>query len=344
MNAIAQRLDRAAYKTQQWSIFGGLLLFQETARRLLGKKPPAVNAEVLREVQRRYMALLDRDLDNVAQGLYPRELLFQIPTAHYARQLPKLLLDAPRIRKRMQAGDYRDLPEDAVPRNYPPYYRRTFHWQSDGYLSDHSAELYDVGVEFLFRGTADIMRRQVIPPVSRFVAGSDPRSLRLIDVACGTGRTLLQMATAHPRLRYVGVDLSPYYVRAARQLLRDVEDLSLVAENAESLPFSDGYADIVTSVYMFHEMPINARRNALAEMYRVLRPGGLLVLEDSAQLSDSGFLEGVLRAFPQDFHEPFYDNYLENCLTELTRGAGFQIESSEVHLVSKVVVARKPAH
>ena len=342
MVALAHRLDRAAYKTQQWGIFGGLFLVQETARRLIGNKPPELPLEVLRDVQRRYVELLERDLQNVADGLYPRELLFQFPAAAYARQLPMLIKDAPRVIKRMRAGDYRDLPEEAEPRSYPAYYRRTFHWQSDGYLSDHSAALYDVGVELLFRGTADVMRRQVIPPVSRFVADKNPRDVRLIDVACGTGRTLSQLAKAHPRLRYVGVDLSPYYLRAARKLLRDVEDLSLVAENAERLPFADGYTDIVTCVYMFHEMPINARRNALAEMFRVLKPGGLLVLEDSAQLSDSAHMEGVLRAFPQDFHEPFYNNYLEHCLGDLTRDAGFELESMETHLVSKVVVARKP--
>src|SRR5690606_33839699 len=93
---------------------------------------------------------------------------------------------------------------------YPPYYRRNFHWQTDGYFSERSAELYDLGVEILFRGTADIMRRQVIPPITRFLRGTDsgarvgarPGDVRLLDIACGTGRTLKQLAVAHPELRY----------------------------------------------------------------------------------------------------------------------------------------------
>ena len=52
---------------------------------------------------------------------------------------------------------------------YPAYYRRTFHWQTDGYFTEHSAEVYELGVELLFRGTADVMRRQIIPPVTRFI-------------------------------------------------------------------------------------------------------------------------------------------------------------------------------
>lgn len=294
-------------------------------------------------MRRRLRDLLERDLANVESGLYPRSLLFQIPYTEYARALPLLLRDLPQVVRRARIKNYKDLPGDVDIGRYPPYYRRTFHWQSDGYLSDRSAELYDLGVEVLFRGTADVMRRQVIPPVTRFLRDREPSRARLLDVACGTGRTLKQLAVAHPGLCYHGVDLSPFYIKAARKLLADVGDLSLLCDNAESLPYSDGYFDIVTSVYLFHELPKNARRKVLAEAYRVLRPGGLLVVEDSAQTSDSEPLTIVLGNFPEQFHEPFYRCYMSDDLAALAREQGFEVESSEPHLVAKVVVARKPA-
>ena len=147
----------------------------------------------------------------------------------------------------MRARDHDDLPGDVDLERYPPYFRRNFHWQSDGYLSCRSAELYDLTVELLFAGTADVMRRQVIPPVSRVVGDGARSDVRLLDVACGTGRTLVQIARAHPRLRLYGLDLSPYYLQVARRVLADVPDVSLVADNAERLPFRSGYFDVVTS-------------------------------------------------------------------------------------------------
>ena len=48
---------------------------------------------------------------------------------------------------------YDDLPAEAKPETYPRYYRRTFHWQSDGWLSDRSARIYDASVEYQKGGT-----------------------------------------------------------------------------------------------------------------------------------------------------------------------------------------------
>lgn len=335
------RLDRVAYRTQQYSILLGATAFQETAR-LLGRGPRVkIPPGTLSLLRARTEALYARDLANVRDRLYPRELLFQIPHAEYARAFPQLVLDAPRILARRKRGDYKDLPPIDRDR-YPAYYRRTFHWQTDGYLSEHSADLYDLGVELLFRGTADIMRRQVIPPVTRHLRGLGPRRVRLLDVACGTGRTLRQLATTHPQVAFHGVDLSAPYVQSARRLLADVDEASLAVENAEALPYADGAFDVVTCVYLFHELPRNARRRVLAEMRRVLAPGGLLVIEDSAQISDSPELAAVLSDFPVQFHEPFYADYLGDDLAALVADAGFTAVTAEPILVAKVVTARRP--
>lgn len=335
------RLERMAYRAQQLSFLLNATLLQTTAARLARSRRSPPPARVQTMLQQRYRELLDRDLQNVDDGYYGRELLFQIPVAEYLRAFPKLLRDAPRTVKRMKKRDFKDLPDIDLS-GYPAYYRRNFHWQTDGYLSEHSAEIYDLGVEMLFRGTADIMRRQIIPPVTRFLRGSGQDRARVLDVACGTGRTLSQLATAHPSLRFHGVDLSPYYIKAARKRLAEVGEVSLVVENAEQLPYVDGYFDIVTSVYLFHELPRRARRRVLGEAYRVLRPGGLLVLEDSCQVSDSGEIAQVLGAFPEEFHEPYYREYLDDDLGELAAECGFDVDATEAHMVAKVVIARKP--
>ncbi len=338
------RLDRVAYRTQHLSFLLNATLLQETARLVTRTPRAAIDGEVLRALRRRHAELHARDLANVDAGLYPRELLFDIPVRAYARAFPALVRDTARIVRRKKANDWRDIP--AVDRDrYPPYYRRTFHWQTDGYLSEHSAAIYELGVELLFRGTAQVMRRQVIPPVTRYLqeTGRPASHVRLLDVACGTGPILRQLATTHPTLRYHGVDLSPHYVQTARRRLADVAELSLAVENAEALPYADGTFDVVTCVYLFHELPRNARAKVAAEMLRVLRPGGLVVIEDSCQLDDSPELAPVLFNFPVEFHEPFYRDYLDDALAAMLTRAGFATPTTETHLVAKVVHARKPA-
>jgi ubiquinone/menaquinone biosynthesis C-methylase UbiE len=338
---VRRRIDHVVYRAQQTAIRVPLATTRAVASALVGGESPDPAAVVaLRE---RYEALLARDLANVDEGLYPRSLLYQIPFARYARTLPTFLVDLPGVLRRVRARDHGDLPGDVDLERYPPYFRRNFHWQSDGYLSCRSAELYDLTVELLFAGTADVMRRQVIPPVSRVVGDGARSDVRLLDVACGTGRTLAQIARAHPRLRLYGLDLSPYYLQVARRVLADVADVSLVADNAERLPFRSGYFDVVTSVFLFHELPRPARRAVLAEMHRVLRPGGLLVIEDSAQLGESGELAFFLGRFAAEFHEPFYRDYVRDDLAVAAADAGLRVESVEPHFVSKVVVARKLA-
>lgn len=334
-------LDRIAYRSQHLSLLINATVMQEAARLVMRTRRPQIDPAELRALLRRRVALHARDLANVDAGLYPRELLFDIPFRRYARALPRLVRDAPRVARRMKQGDFRDIPPVDKER-YPAYYRRTFHWQTDGYFSEHSAEVYELGVEILFRGTADVMRRQIIPPITELArAAGGAEHVKLLDVACGTGRTLHQLWRAHPAMRLWGVDLSPAYVRTARRRLADVGEVTLAVENAERLPFADATFDAITSVYLFHELPRNARRNVVRELHRVVRPGGLVVIEDSAQLAESAEIEHVLRDFPRDFHEPFYDDYLEDDLAGLLREVGFDVTSVEPHLVAKVVVARR---
>lgn len=343
VDVLPNAVQRAAYRTQQFSMLAPALATQRILRVVARRKMARLVPDVEKALRERYDALLATDLKNVEDGLYPRSLLFQIPVAEYALRVPEILKDLPRTLRRVQTQNYRDFPGDVDVHKFPAYFRRNFHWQTDGYFSRRSAELYDVGVEFLFLGTADIMRRQIIPPITKYLRGLDvPRSeVRLLDVATGTGRGLKQVVIAHPDLRYYASDLSPFYLQYARKLLRHHADVSFAAENAENLPFKDNLFDILTNVYLFHELPKPARANVVREMHRVLKPGGLLVIEDSAQYAESAQIAPILEQFAADFHEPFYRDYVRDDLSELLRKEGFEVESANPHFVAKVLVARK---
>lgn len=295
--------------------------------------------EASRELNRRYQEIIKRDLANVEAGWYPRELLSEFPAAKYLAQLPNGFVEFPRIAFRRAMKRYDDLPPVENRDAYPEYYLRNFHWQTDGWLSDRSARLYDVSVEVLFMGMADVMRRMIIPPIVRSLAGLEHP--RILDVACGTGRTLHHLHAVLPASKLYGLDLSPNYLKRAHEVLADT-GASLVAENAESMPFKDESFEAVTSVFLFHELPKDARRNVMREMFRVVRPGGTVVICDSAQIEESAALRTFLDGFPAIYHEPYYRGYLSDSLGLALAECGFEVSSSDAHFLSKVVVARRP--
>lgn len=341
LDTVTHQVVRAAYLGQQASMHLGSAVVQNTLRRLLIGQRPGLSSGARRALYQSFADLLRRDLENTQAGLYPQRLLFGMPLREYVKALPRLALDMPRILLRMKRGDYKDLPGDVDLKAYPPYYRRTFHWQSDGYLSRHSARVYDLGVEFLFGGAADVMRRQAIPPLRRF-ADAQRDDLRILDVACGTGRTLSQVAEAMPRAKLTGLDLSRFYLDwAAEQLGSDVD---LIEGNAEAMPLGDASFDAVVSVYLFHELPRNARRKVFAEMFRVLRPGGRLVILDSLQRSDAEAMTYFMERFADEMHEPFYADYVDDELAVALREQGFEVDTdSELAWLTKVVTAYRPS-
>jgi ubiquinone/menaquinone biosynthesis C-methylase UbiE len=188
------------------------------------------------------------------------------------------------------------------------------------------------------------MRRQAIPSIAGFVRGRDQRQLKLLDVACGSGRFLAQLAQAFPAMQMTGTDLSQAYIEEAARYLQDRRTIAFEQGNAEALPFAEASFDIVTCVYLYHELPAEVRRRVTAEIARVLRPGGLFIFVDSLQWGDAADYDGLLEAFPQRFHEPYYLSYLEDRLTGadgMFAGAGLQPSDAFPAFLSKVVVCRK---
>src|SRR5208282_1295861 len=168
----------------------------------------------------------------------------------------------------------------------PAYYAQNFHYQSGGYLTEESAKLYDVQIETLFMGAAGAMRRQAIPAIGKFVRGRDQRQLKLLDVACGSGRFLHQLVQVFPAMQMTGTDLSQAYLAEAASHLRGRRTVSFQGANAEALPFEAASFDIVTCIYLYHELPNEVRRRVTAEIARILKPGGLFAFVDSLQWND----------------------------------------------------------
>lgn len=332
-------LDRARYQTRHraMAVALGTYMALQHRRAQPGVKP---DPRALRRVHQSLVEMLDTDLANVEAGHYPRELLHAFPYASYLRAVPELFRDQKNIVARARAQRHDELPAEAQPERYPPYYRRTFHWQSDGWLSVRSARLYDLSVEVLFGGVADVMRRMALPSLLGGIR--DLPHPRVLDIACGTGRFLDAIRRSMPKAHLYGVDLSPFYISYARAQLGGAPHVALSAQNAESLSFEDASFDAVSSVFLFHELPRDVRRRVASEALRVLKPGARFVICDAAQARDAVGWESPLENFPKIYHEPYFKSYLRDDLASMLEEVGFQVESSEVHFLVKIVTARRP--
>ncbi len=98
----------------------------------------------------------------------------------------------------------------------------------------------------------------------------------LLDVGCGTGALLQALSENYPQTRLAGMDPCPEMLDVARHRLHD--SVELKEGWAERIPYSDRTFDCVVSCNAFHY--IRRPLAALAEMQRVLRPGGTLVITD----------------------------------------------------------------
>ena len=185
------------------------------------------------------------------------------------------------------------------------------------------------------------MRRQVLPELHEVFAGKDQRKLQLLDIGCGTGRFLDFVKQAWPRLPVVGLDLSDAYLRHARRHLKRCSWVRFALGNAEAIPFATNSQDVVTNIFMLHELPPEARRAVIAECVRVLRPGGRLILMDSLQRGDIPDYDGLLERFPQNYHEPYYASYLDEDFEKIARDCGLTHVRNVNVFVSKIMVFDK---
>ena len=138
-----------------------------------------------------------------------------------------------------------------------------------------------------FTETADVFARTVRRTrteeaerlAERATAGlANADKLLAIDLACGPGTYTRPLAA---RVRHaIGADLTPAMVEKARaEAARDgITNIEFVCADIYALPFADGAAGIVSCGYAFHHMTDPAR--ALAEMARVLQPGGRMAITD----------------------------------------------------------------
>lgn len=132
-----------------------------------------------------------------------------------------------------------------------------------------AAEVYDSDHAGLYE-----MCREDYPPVLAELE-KEPFT-DVLDCGCGTGPMIGLLHSKYPDKHYTGLDLTPEMIRKARA--KKLSNTEFVIGDCEHLPFAAGSFDVVICTNSFHHYP--EPQDFFDSVYRVLRPGGRLILRD----------------------------------------------------------------
>lgn len=177
---------------------------------------------------------------------------------------------------------------------------------------------YDRRWSFYTRATLAETLRRMPPP--------EPGAA-LLDIGCGTGQLLAALSQRHPDCRLTGLDPVEAMLSQARR--RVPASVVLLEGWADALPLADASQDQVLSCNMFHYLTDPER--ALAEIRRVLKPGGALVVTDWCHDFVSCKLCDAWLRLANSAHRPAYRQ--ADCAA-LLQAAGWRLEHSERYKIN----------
>jgi len=310
-----------------------------------GEAPYAEQSEPLdrRRLTEAFNQLFKKDWGYIRDGVYkmPLEVRGSLNPGKLWRESRDYLRDSERVARRKAARHHSEVLNEKTREKFPRYFLQNFHFQTDGWMSADSAERYEMQVETLFTGSAGAMRRMALPFVREALNECSGADHKMLDIGCGTAPILREVKRNWPELAVTGLDLSPAYIGKARKILGGESKVDFVQAAAEDTGLSDECYDIVSAVYLFHELPPKVRIEVLQEVARLLKPGGMFILTDTIQYRDEPGLDILLENFPRGFHEPYYDSFCKLDLAKLGDENGLKFIGDNIGFLTKTTAFRK---
>lgn len=216
---------------------------------------------------------------------------------------------------------------------YPDYYKNSnFHGIDNGYLSADAAVTYDPVTQYVLPPGETWVRESLVNAIR-----GNPR--RILDLGCGTGTTTRLLKRRFPEASVIGLDLSPYMLVVAQHKASGVAlDITFRHGNAMATGFADESFDVVCATLLLHETPPTVAKAILKESFRLLSPGGQMLILDGNQqtLHTVDWLNTV-------FEEPFIREYSQGNVDAWLGFAGFEaVRTEDVFWLNQLSYARKP--
>jgi len=160
----------------------------------------------------------------------------------------------------------------------------------------------------------------------------------IVELGSGPGHLAIELSKLCPQASVIALDPSEEMLRIARTKAQaaGASNLEATAGAAESIPLEAGSVDLVISQSSFHEWA--GQQQGIAEAYRVLKPGGTLVIKDY----DRGWLSAWKRRLLSLLHPLHMFRFTCDEVAAMLREAGFEPVEAQRGELQYLLQARKP--
>jgi len=201
-------------------------------------------------------------------------------------------------------------------------------------MNKHSQQSYIPALKYhaltgLYDAVVQLTTREVMFKTNLVELVAPQAGEHVLDVGCGTGTLTYLLAEREPTLRIMGLDADPIQLKVATKKVAAIsKQISFQQGYAQQLPDKTQTFDVVVSSLFFHHLTSHQKREALAEILRVLKPGGRFHIADWGK--PSSVIQRLMFFIVQllDGFETTRDS-VEGNLPNLMREAGFgDVENS----------------
>lgn len=196
---------------------------------------------------------------------------------------------------------------DSSKLSIPAYLQKTYWW---AYIHPRAVRIFERGwlVNLILFGNYATLRNAASNEIGPQASG------RTLQVACVYGDLTPRLLERHADNGALDViDVLPIQLQNLQRKLAPDSRVSLFQRNSAALGFADGSYDRVLIFFLLHEQPESVRRGTLAEAFRVVKPGGKIVIVDYHRPSNWNLLRRPLQALLRRL-EPFADDLWQHDL------------------------------
>lgn len=212
----------------------------------------------------------------------------------------------------------------------PDYTRREIHCQPGGYTDDPmGGVVFHYGTKIFYEGDNDQDELHV-ELAEKATQPADGKIERILDVGCSIGQATTVLKDLYPAAEVWGLDVALPMIRYGHsRAVKRGKDVHFKQALAEASGFADDHFDMILSYILFHEVPVAKMKLIIAEMHRVLRPGGTFVIYEFPS-NDKNQVPAAFRFLldydSRDNCEPYSPGFVASDFKGILEAVGFAVE------------------